>query len=49
MKKRLVNFLGKTDKCNLENVCELSLGKGETMETVVNDYINFISTQQFSI
>jgi len=49
MLKRFVNYLSKTDKCNLENCCELVLGKGETIDSTITDYINFISTQQLNV
>ena len=49
MLKRFVNYLSKTDKANLENVCNLALGNGETINSTVTDYLNFISTQQFSL
>lgn len=49
MLKNFVKYLGKSDKCTLENCCELVLGKGETLDATITDYINFISTQQLSI
>ena len=49
MEKRFVNYLGKTDKANLENICELALGKGNTLNSTITNYLNFITKEEFSL